>query len=337
VPNGQHAARPPLPQPEPTAANSTNTAASRMMRNQHAQLQLQLVALALTAIRTAGACDPNFYQPGDTPGTVPCEPCTGGREVWTSVLALSLCLFCVTAVWSMAKVSREWWPSGTDAGEDATCRVQRGAVFAGISLSHLQLVLLLFLLPVGWPDELAEIARELLPVALLDFGRLVPLECIMRHGEPSATFSAQLGISLATYIILNVPFALLYTIPSQRFRATNAMSILYSLSLPMLVRSCVLVVSCSVTEDADGGGSWHYRVDANPDMVCFEGNEQGFWPLWLLAMFTLLAVVVSTLTYARAAPCRPYQILSSPWLLEYHLTAASGFCGRHGRWAVRRC
>ena len=47
----------------------------------------------------------------------------------------------------------------------------------------------LFLLPLGWPAELANIARALLPVVLLDFGRLLPIECLMgsHHASIFAT------------------------------------------------------------------------------------------------------------------------------------------------------
>ena len=47
----------------------------------------------------------------------------------------------------------------------------------------------LFLLPLGWPVELANIARALLPVVLLDFGRLLPIECLMgsHHASIFAT------------------------------------------------------------------------------------------------------------------------------------------------------
>lgn len=189
------------------------------------------LALA-TAARRAAACEVGYYQPGDTPGAVPCEICTEARMTWMPVLAIVLSLVFLARLWHMANVTREWWPGssaedrdserGSDLADDGpseamSCRMERGAVFFGISIWHLQLVLLLLLLPLGalppdpsplvltlqqhqlilsprtagWPTELADLARSLLPVALLDFGRLIPTECLMGSHDPTAQFAVR--------------------------------------------------------------------------------------------------------------------------------------------------
>ena len=67
-------------------------------------------------------------------------------------------------------------------------------------LSHLQLVFVLFLLPLGWPVELANIARALLPVVLLDFGRMLPIECLMGSHDASI-FATQVRLFCWTSVM----------------------------------------------------------------------------------------------------------------------------------------
>jgi hypothetical protein len=159
--------------------------------------------------------------------------------------------------------------------EDSERALSNTAIFAGISLTQLQLSSMTFELPIGFPLELAKLARYLSGIVSFDIGALASPECSVASDQGIVFMLLfKFMMTHGAFFAFCIGLVTLCKHGERHSRHTvNCVIAVYTLMVATLVKSCVNVLK--VTYRGEALDIW--TLDISPSVIVYKGsnaNEQ---------------------------------------------------------------
>ena len=217
-------------------------------------------------------CARGYFQAGSSCAKCPTDPTMQYAVVGILGVVMLCVLWRVTKVKNNKAAAQELTEGAMDLQEaeaevaevtDDVRTLSNQAIYAGIGLNSLQLSVLTFELPIGFPPELEAFARFLKSLICFDMAQLTSPECQISD-DKSVAYALLYKFVLTHGLFFGIcAFLMVLCKHGEHHSAhtTNSILALYTLSIGTLVGGCVSTMKCSYQPKPD-----IYTLDMAPDV-----------------------------------------------------------------------